>query len=58
LHSHDTASSSSSGNHASGSNNSATNSDDSPVHFGDRSSAPPARRENLGWQSLLPGSIQ
>ncbi|MGY3041672.1 hypothetical protein ACVWWQ_003305 [Rhodanobacter sp. TND4EL1] len=27
-------------------------------HSGGSSSAPPSRRPHLGWQSLLPGSIQ
>lgn len=41
---------------ASGSSSSASN--DAGSHSGGESNPAPARRANLGWQSLLPGSIQ
>ncbi|WP_281851979.1 hypothetical protein [Dyella sp. GSA-30] len=41
---------------ASGSSSSSTN--DAASHSGSESNAAPTRRANIGWQSLLPGSIQ
>lgn len=41
---------------ASGSSSSSSN--DTSTHSGGDSSSAPSRRANLGWQSLLPGSIQ
>jgi hypothetical protein len=41
---------------ASGSSSSSSN--DTSSHSGSETNATPSRRVNLGWQSLLPGSIQ
>jgi hypothetical protein len=41
---------------ASGSSSSSSN--DTGSHSGGESNSAPSRRVNLGWQSLLPGSIQ
>ena len=40
------------------SGSSSGSSSDSGAHSGSESSPAPSRRANLGWQSLLPGSIQ
>jgi hypothetical protein len=40
------------------SSSSSSSSNDTSSHSGSESNSPPTRRANLGWQSLLPGSIQ